>query len=700
MDDITSKAERQEPSINSYGETDIEADNTTDILFDPASAKDANGALTIINGIFGYVDEYEPIFKEGKVIGKQKSENKIWLSLTPNEISPRLSDINLFRPDRDYVVESLSWVNKGTSSAAKALSKDSINTTRKAMTIGNRLQAARIVTNYMQEVLNPKNDSRFGSKDQRVGQASRFLDKETGKEQDRSAFLHIVPDLSASNGRIPIPYAIESKNKDENGGYKIEKYGTAYIPSNFNFVHSKYTLTIKEFILTNVSEQNREIYSMDKTFDGNVLRFFGSHPKIISLNGTLSNFDDDVIGMEKLFGDILGVQDDNKTFQTVTWSGKDGNQTAQVSASGSMRDTFLSYYENFLKGTKAKDYGLRIYLYYNWRIIEGFLVELDISTSGENDNVISFSANMIVKSESTVFEQGVGLGKSVPFNFYSRRFGAQNKTSNNPNGKDAFALTNPFTSGDMAFRKSFRTYAIEQTLGNLNLASQLNLNKENSSDVYIQLLDRPLDTITQTTGNNISTTLGDKLAANLSGSEDLKKLINLHMYRIFIAAAKYNRELSSGSTIRSDNNKAIINMNTGSMSFPWSGFNSFNSWLTDTSELKTFGPWWSYYQHNTKTTLNQFLESFIRSVNIDVVGTDFSGATFRLYGKTSAPSTISATDELFRDFKQEVLIYVYANIINPNTAISFPGTLNDIGNCSLSVILSYQVDIMNELNKL
>jgi hypothetical protein len=161
------------------------------------------------------------------------------------------------------------------------------------MSVGNRLSAARVVTNFMQEILSPEQDKRFGSKEDRIGQLSRFLDN-SGEEQDRSAFLHIVPDVEATGGKIPILY-----NKYDKDGNQIgEKPAVAYVPVNFNFVSKKYTLTIKEFILTNVNESSQEVYSLDKTFDGVNLRFFGQQPKIFTFSGMLTNFDDDIIGID------------------------------------------------------------------------------------------------------------------------------------------------------------------------------------------------------------------------------------------------------------------------------------------------------------------------------------------------------------------------------------------------------------------
>lgn len=663
--------------VNSqYPDEDLETVEVIDInKTSPDEVANANQALTLINGIFGYVNEI------GK--DKQPTGNKIWLSLTPYEIAPRLADITLFRPNESDVSGAVDFVSDFPTDNKRA---GQIKTNlRKGMTVGNRLQAARIVTNFMTEILNPRLDTRFSSKDHRIGQASRFLNSESGEEQDRSAFLHIVPDLDLSNGRIAIPFGIEGKDVDPNTGTrKIESYRNAFIPVNFNFVHSKYTLTIKEFILNSVSEQNREIYSLDKTFDGNVLRFFGSHPKIISLSGLLSNFDDDLIGLEKLFGEVTGTSTIGET-QNVEWSGSmgTGNQTATISSKGSMRDVFLSYYQNFLKGTKARDYGLKIYLYYNWRIIEGFLVDLNVQSSGENDNVMMFSANMVVKSESSVYEQGVGLGKSVPFNFYSRRFGAFNKTSGE---KDLFELDKVFTTEEMQYRRAFRDYAIQESLNILKASKVVLKSKDHPNDVYMQLLlpddpgfirDAGFDTIK-------TTETGRKLESN-SLSSEVKKLINFNIYKLIISAFRYNKSLDAGKVIRTLTTKAWLQVEPSSSSFPSPGENSLANWLSDTTNNKEGSYFTEIWEVFKQRPIQELAEAFIKGLNVE-------GRTFKLIGPVAKPNII-ASDQAFIDFNHGstdtgILQYIKSNWIDVSQK-AFPGDYSAVAALSLSSAIGY-----------
>ena len=142
--------------------------------------------------------------------------DRITLSLSPYEIAPRLSDPDLY-PKGNF--------SKGL-------------TTAKA--VGNRLSTAVVYTNFMQEVLpapgsDPtlSTDARFGSKEDRIGMLSRFLTQD-GEESSKSTFMHIVPDVEATGGKVEIQY----KRFDKEGN-PIEKLGSAYVPVNFNFVSSK-----------------------------------------------------------------------------------------------------------------------------------------------------------------------------------------------------------------------------------------------------------------------------------------------------------------------------------------------------------------------------------------------------------------------------------------------------------------------------
>lgn len=367
-------------------------------------------ATIFLQGIYGYIEDAET------------GEN-ITLSLTPYEISPRLGDPRIFTfnsPDKSE---------------------------RIAGTVGNRLQAARVVTNFMQEVLNPADESnrngdkRFGSKDNRVGSLSRNLNS-NGGQSDRSALIHIVPDVSETGGTIPIKYKkyIDGKLSEDNG--------LAYVPVNFNFTSSKYTLTIKEFLLNSINESDEEIYSLEKMFDGSVFRTFGSRPKIVNFTGGLTNFDDDVIGYSD---DVLDV---------LKWNGGEAVPEIPTPTKGSQRDVFMSYYKNFLKGTKCLDYKMKTYLYYNWRILEGYFINFHITTSGENDNVVMFNASMVIKEDRSAFEVGRGLGVGLTSSSIGKNFG------NIVDGNDP--LKDTVFSNKVNYRSAYRKFAIENSLQNLN----------------------------------------------------------------------------------------------------------------------------------------------------------------------------------------------------------------------------------------
>lgn len=372
-----------------------------------------NFSSTLLPGIYGYI------------VDADTGEN-ITLSLTPYEIAPRLSDSKMF---------------------AVHQSSQGLQT---AMTVGNRLQAARVFTNFMQETLPSKGedndgitDSRFSSKDNRVGELSRFLSA-NGDESDKSTFLHIVPDVDATGGKIPINYFRYDKD-----GIKIEKNGKAFVPVNFNFTSSKYTLTIKEFIIENVSEASRELYSLNKSFDGYTLRFFGQQPQIITFSGLLTNFDDDVIGL-----------DSELTNQILRTEGvADAGQLQDANVRGSQRDAFLAYYKNFLAGTKCRDYSMKLYFYYNHRIIEGYLIEMSMSTSSTNDNAVGFGGNIIVKREYTTFETGFGLASSIKSSLRNLNRGSFGFDITAGNGSEATTIFDD----ERSYRLNYREFALSES---------------------------------------------------------------------------------------------------------------------------------------------------------------------------------------------------------------------------------------------
>lgn len=340
-----------------------------------------NESEMLLHGIYGYISDAD------------NGGERVLLSLTPYEQAGRLSDPGF-------------------------------------KTIGERLKAATVYTNFMQEVLSSDSgdeetllsDPRFTSKDDRIGFLSRFL-SETGEEADKSTFMHIVPDVEATGGKIPITYA-----KYAPDGTRSTENGVAYVPVNFNFTSSQYTLTIKEFIIENVSEANREIYSLVKSFDGFSLRFFGQNPKIISFSGLLTNFDDDTIGFGK----------------------------AVSQSKGSQRDVFLSYYKNFLAGTKCRDYMMKVYFYYNHKIVEGYLVEMSVNTSSSNDNVVSFGGNMIIRREYTTFEAGRGLGQGI-----KSLANLQRGIIDSNSGKDFLGSSGGVFNSEKSYRLSYRAFALK-----------------------------------------------------------------------------------------------------------------------------------------------------------------------------------------------------------------------------------------------
>lgn len=381
-------------------------------------------ANTLLPGIYGFVEDAD-------------TGEKITLSLTPYEIAPRLSDSRLYTPEGNF--------SPGLTTA---------------MTVGNRLQSSRVFTNFMQEVLPPtgedgtaNTDIRFSKKDDRIGGLSRFLSAD-GLEADKSTFLHIVPDVDASGGKVEITYA-----KYDEKGNRLEKNEVAYLPVNFNFVSSKYSLTIKEFIIENVQEASREIYSLNKSFDGYTLRLFGQHPQIMSFSGSLTNFDDDIIGIDS---DLL---------RTIGYNGEELSGNPYFAQTrGSQRDAFITYYENFLAGTKCRDYSMKVYFYYNHRIMEGYLIEMSMSSDSSNDNVVRFGGNMIIRRKYSTFETGSGFTSNTPSTLRNINYSG-----------NGFNLDNTVFDSKKSYRNNYREFALNES--KKLITSAASLVKNNASNI-------------------------------------------------------------------------------------------------------------------------------------------------------------------------------------------------------------------------
>lgn len=378
----------------------------------------------LLPGIYGYIED-------------ATTGEKLTLSLTPYEIAPRLNDSRLFTPSGDF--------SPGLTTA---------------MTVGNRLQSSRVFTNFMQEVLPPtgedgnaNTDIRFSKKDDRIGGLSRFLSAD-GQEADKSTFLHIVPDVDSTGGKVEIMYA-----KFDEQGNRLEKNEVAYLPVNFNFISSKYSLTIKEFIIENVQEASREIYSLNKSFDGYTLRLFGQHPQIMSFSGSLTNFDDDVIGIDSNLLKHIGHNGEELT-----------GDSYMAQTRGSQRDAFLAYYENFLAGTKCRDYSMKVYFYYNHRIMEGYLIEMSMSSDSSNDNIVRFGGNMIIRRKYSTFETGSGFTNNTP------------STLRNINYSGAgFNLDGTVFDSERSYRNNYREFALNESKKLISsAASQVKNNASNT----------------------------------------------------------------------------------------------------------------------------------------------------------------------------------------------------------------------------
>ena len=122
-----------------------------------------------------------------------------------------------------------------------------------------------------------------------------------------------------------------------------------------------YTTYYSNFFIRTVNDQRSEKQQITDTFGDWFIFFFGSTPNILQVNGLLLNTAD---------------------FQ---W-----------------RNEFWENYERYLKGTRLAEMGARVYLIYDDRLIEGYILGATAMDDTEKPHVITFNFQMIVTGHTSI----------------------------------------------------------------------------------------------------------------------------------------------------------------------------------------------------------------------------------------------------------------------------------------------------------
>lgn len=122
-----------------------------------------------------------------------------------------------------------------------------------------------------------------------------------------------------------------------------------------------YTTYYSNFFVSTVHDQRSEKQQITDTFGDWFIFFYGSSPNILQVSGVLLNTAD---------------------FQ---W-----------------RAEFWENYELYLKGTRLAEMGARVYLIYDDRLVEGYILGADATDDTNKPHVIPFSFQMIVTGHTSI----------------------------------------------------------------------------------------------------------------------------------------------------------------------------------------------------------------------------------------------------------------------------------------------------------
>lgn len=119
--------------------------------------------------------------------------------------------------------------------------------------------------------------------------------------------------------------------------------------------------TIREFFVTDVSENSAEKFQIVQTFGNDYIFFYNRRPLIYTINGVFHNS-----------------------------VGKD------------WKNNFKANYDNFMRGTKLVEGRNKVLFTYDDVEREGYILSLNYSMNSNNTNAVPFSFNMFITAESMI----------------------------------------------------------------------------------------------------------------------------------------------------------------------------------------------------------------------------------------------------------------------------------------------------------
>jgi hypothetical protein len=129
------------------------------------------------------------------------------------------------------------------------------------------------------------------------------------------------------------------------------------------------------FIIQSAQEQRMEKQQIVETFGESYIFFFGERPRFINFTGVLVNTKD------------------------FNW-----------------KSEFLENYDRYLRGTKLVEQNARLYMYFDDVVVEGYLVQSQVSTMADSPYMVQFQFQMFVCQYTTLSNVGSVLFQNESFN--------------------------------------------------------------------------------------------------------------------------------------------------------------------------------------------------------------------------------------------------------------------------------------------
>ncbi|GEM_PF-4863094 len=197
------------------------------------------------------------------------------------------------------------------------------------------------------------------------------------------------------------------------GSYKSKEttYPMLVVYSRY---HGKVIGLYRDFIIEDVQEPRQEIAQILQTFDETMpaITFFGAKVPVFKFSGKLLNFADK------------------------PW-----------------RDRWFHYYHQFLRGSRAVRLGLRIFVFYDGSLYEGYLLGFTQNQKGQQNGLVPFSFSVLIlrQARMVVSTRIVGDNNVVGEVMYldAEDGGVEESQDDEPAQDENNPFKPPYTPGDL-----------------------------------------------------------------------------------------------------------------------------------------------------------------------------------------------------------------------------------------------------------